>query len=344
MFTPGLAAGSRDAWNAMNSFDELFAENGLSLERLWTFDKVAAKDCSLIKAADNDPNRAALFCKQIGELKEFFGANLTHKVGKSVRLTPEGKELADIVRESFLKLADFKARCSKQPKHFSIGAGDSLLHWLVIPRLAVEAGAKDFSFGLHNLQNAEIINGLLDLTLDFGLARTSEAVQPLHRLPLGVKTYALYIPKALLGRSAGAHLDWRELLGTLPLVAQAKQTHFQREFEKRAQVAGIRLSISLYCETVPEVAQALRTERYAALLHGFASEELDPSRFQRVSLPFLKDLAFQIALVWNPKLLKIRRPSADKVRGLLTKSFKFSDGKSWISPKEVESHGDTESH
>jgi len=310
----------------MNDFKELFAERGLSLDRLWVLEKFAAADCSLIKAADHDSGRAAQFSRQIAELKGFFGTNLTLKEGKGLHLTREGEELVGIVRENFKRLADFKAECSHLPKRFSIGAGDSLLHWLVIPRLAaLQEAHPEYSFSLHNLQNAEIVNGLLDLSLDFGLARTAEAVQPLTRLPLGVKTYALYIPRGLSNKAMVAKGDWRKSLETLPLAAQAKYTHFQREFEKRASKERIRVSVRLYCESVPEVVRALHTGRYAAVLHSFASQELDPSAFRQVEVPFLDDLEPQIALVWNPRLLDIRGNAALQLKDFLGKALRFSE-------------------
>jgi len=132
------------------------------LDRLWAFDNIAEAKCVLIKAADNDEGRSAQFSRQRSELEQFFGASLTRKEGKNLHLTREGTELVGIIRESFLKMADFKAQCSRLPKHFSIGAGDSLLHWLVIPRLAeLHTSHKDYSFSLHNLQNAEIMAGLV---------------------------------------------------------------------------------------------------------------------------------------------------------------------------------------
>jgi DNA-binding transcriptional LysR family regulator len=316
----------------MSDFDELFAARGLSLDRLRVLERFAASDCSLIKAADHDSGRAAQFSKQVAELKSYFGTNLTVKAGTGLRLTKDGEELVEIVRESFYRLMDFKARCSNLPKSFSIGAGDSLLHWLVIPRISViQAEHADYSFNLHNLQNAEIINGLLDLSLDFGLARTSQAVQPLARLPLGVKKYALYVPQGLLGTDALAKGAWRELLQSLPLVAQAKSTIFQREFENRAAAEKVKIRVWLYCESVPEVVRAMLTGKYAAVLHGFASRELDPSHFRQINLPFLDELAPKIALMWNPRLLDIRGDSAVGVKDLLGKSFKFDDAPDGIA-------------
>jgi hypothetical protein len=95
--------------------------------------------------------------------------------------------------------------------------------------------------------------------------------------------------------------------------------------------------VSLYCETVPELVRALKTERYAAVLHGFASQELDTSRFQQIPLPFLNKLAPQIALVWHPRLLKIRGEAAEKLKRLLSEALRFIESGATASPSKEHS-------
>jgi DNA-binding transcriptional LysR family regulator len=55
---------------------------------------------------------------------------LKSKVGKTIRLTPAGKQLAKLAREHLHSLEEFQRTCRQQPKEVVIGAGDSLLQWL----------------------------------------------------------------------------------------------------------------------------------------------------------------------------------------------------------------------
>jgi DNA-binding transcriptional LysR family regulator len=56
--------------------------------------------------------------------------------GKVLKLTEKGERLAELAREQLRSLEDFRAECKGGTAGFTIGAGDSLIQWLVIPRLA----------------------------------------------------------------------------------------------------------------------------------------------------------------------------------------------------------------
>ena len=70
-------------------------------------------------------------------------------------LTDLPQELQHRRIEAIGRLHDFQAHAAGQPLRFSIGAGDSLLHWLVLPRLA--ALRTQVNFRLLNLRTSEII-------------------------------------------------------------------------------------------------------------------------------------------------------------------------------------------
>ena len=78
-------------------FSKLFAESGLSLDRLRAMLEVGASG-SIAKAADGDPVRQSQYSRQIKELEDFFRVKLMERDGKGMRLTTNGRELARISR------------------------------------------------------------------------------------------------------------------------------------------------------------------------------------------------------------------------------------------------------
>lgn len=72
--------------------ERLFAQAGLSLERLRTFCEVAAAG-GIAVAADNNPNRQSQFSRQLRELERFFGVELIYRGRGHLRLTAAGSEL-----------------------------------------------------------------------------------------------------------------------------------------------------------------------------------------------------------------------------------------------------------
>ena len=108
---------------------------------------------SLVRAAGSDPVRQSQFSRQLKELEDFFGVELTRRHGKGLVLTEHGQELVQIARESIGRLHDFQLRAGNQPLTFSIGGGDSLVQWLVLPRLAaLQKNLPNINLRLQNLR------------------------------------------------------------------------------------------------------------------------------------------------------------------------------------------------
>lgn len=121
-------------------FEHLFAERGLSLDRLKTLIEVA-KAGSIAAAARGDSARQSLYSRQIKELEEFFGVELAARRGKVLALTRSGWELVRLASESLCLLDDFKSRSRNLPYRFTIGAGDSLHAWWLLPCLRTSSSA-----------------------------------------------------------------------------------------------------------------------------------------------------------------------------------------------------------
>ena len=158
-------------------FEDLFAERGLSLDRLKVLLEVHEAG-GIAQAAPGDSVRQSQYSRQLRELAEFFGVALTRRQGKQLKLTSEGVRLADLAREHFRALQDLRAECRTDTVDYTLAAGDSLLQWLVIPRLgALRAAQPAVRFATVNLRTNEIVQQLTDCRLDFGIIRKN-AIAP----------------------------------------------------------------------------------------------------------------------------------------------------------------------
>src|SRR6266478_8948420 len=113
-------------------FAKLFAESGLSLDRLRALLEVGAAG-SIVKAADGDPVRQSQYSRQIKELEDFFRSKLIERQGKGARLTPHGKELARISRFFMLGLSNFQRGCLNEEQTFHIGASATFIRRFLLP-------------------------------------------------------------------------------------------------------------------------------------------------------------------------------------------------------------------
>ena len=290
-------------------FEHLFSERGLSLDRLKTLIEVARAG-SIAAAARGDSARQSLYSRQIKELEEFFGVELTRRRGKVLVLTRSGWELVRRAHESLCLLDDFKSRSRNMPYRFTIGAGDSLHAWIAAPVLAeMQKRGLPWLFALQNLRNSDVPLKLQNMDVDFGIVRTSAlAVEGLESRVIRSMDYALYVPGKGTG---GTSADFPRLMGMLPLATLAGGSGFYASLKRSCMEYGIDLRVQCETQSFPFAARMLKSGAFMAILPCMAEEELGKGFF-KVTHPALDRLARSISLAWNPRLLRVR-PSAGKV-------------------------------
>jgi DNA-binding transcriptional LysR family regulator len=290
--------------------ENLLSRRGLSLDRLQTLLELERKG-SLAKAAPGDPTRQTLYSRQLKQLSESFGVSLVQRQGRELKLTAAGRRLARIARESFGSLADFRRDCEQQPLTVTIGGGDSLLQWLLLPRLGqIQTGLPQMDLQLHNLRTDAIAEGLTESTLDLGLLREDAALPILRKARLLQLRYAIFVPRRLL-RRAGKE-DYREILEQTPLAGHSSGSQLTARFRQLAEAEKIRLNYRLTCESFPQACRAVQSGYYAAILPEMAQTDFDTARFTRVEWPALRAEARNICLTWYPRNLQLR-PVLEKV-------------------------------
>jgi DNA-binding transcriptional LysR family regulator len=283
-------------------FERLFDRQGLSLDRLRTLCALAESG-SLAAAAGRNASRQSQYSRQLGELEEHFGVELARRRGRSLELTPAGLELAQLAREQLGALCDFSLRVHREAVTFDFGAGDTLLTWLVLPRLrARETTSRRITFKLHTLGPREIRGRLGSSSLDFGLVDDGGG------LLLGRLRYTLFVPRALLSRTRERIPE--ALLESLPLAIPYGDEEFEARFEELRLARGLREGPALRCETFPQAARALRAGGYAAILPHFAKAEVDTETTLAIEAGFLKRFERAIRLVSNPRAIRLRPDGA----------------------------------
>ncbi|NUP09272.1 MAG: LysR family transcriptional regulator [Polyangiaceae bacterium] len=284
----------------------LFAERGLSLDRLRSFLEVAEAG-SIARASQGDPVRQSQLSRQLSELEGFFGCALTERRKGRRVLTDAGERLAEHVRWTFSGLLEIKrgvGEVSAPP--LVLAAGDSVLHWLVLPRIAsVEA-----RFSVSALPVHDVVSGLGDGSVDIGIVRRDEVPQTLESTPLGEVEHALFVPRAIAPR--GVPDD--ELPFVVPIAAQVSDRDFVAKMIDTAARSNKTLTITLRCETFPQVFRAVQSGRYAGLLPTLARAELGASRYREVA--FGGRHRSSLRLAWSPTLVRVRPSAARTIERL----------------------------
>ncbi|WP_404424223.1 LysR family transcriptional regulator [Nibricoccus sp. IMCC34717] len=295
-------------------FERLFSERGLSLDRLKVL--IEVRDAgSIAQAAPGDPVRQSQYSRQLRELAEFFGCEVTQRKGKLLKLTARGERLAELAREHLRSLEDFRAECTADRVVFTIGAGDSLIQWLVIPRLASVIGElPQVHFATSNLRTNDIVQQLTEGRIDFGIIRKNALAPGLRSESLGQVRYAALVPYSLLGKRR--KLSLVEFLSEMPLAAQTTDGQFATGLREIAKAKAISFTPTLSCESFPQTMAALRSGRFAAIVPEIALGDLPANFAYRLEDPVFKKLDREAMLAWNPRLVRVR-PNAAKVAAKL---------------------------
>ena len=257
------------------------ALRGLSLDRLSSFLQVAEAG-GLARAAPGEPVRQSQLSRQLKDLESALGQALFVRTGRGMELTSAGRALARVVRELGQGLTDV-ASAERGPVRVSLGAGDSVLQWLVLPGLAA-LRAEGVELELGALGSDGVVSALLEHRIDLGLLRSSEAAGDLKRVRLGQVSYALF---SAVGR------------GKLPLAVPSTERGLERALASLGPAA-------LRCETFPQVAQAVRSGGFSGVLPTFARSQLPAAEFKLTTVPALESVGTPLILAWRARTLELR--------------------------------------
>ena len=305
-------------------FEKLFAQSGLSLERLKTFREIVAAG-GITAAAGIDSNRQSQFSRQLKELERYFGVELLKRGRGPIKLTEAGQQLYEIVGHTLRTLEEFHATCAGQPVELVVGAGESLIQWLLLPRLSGLAAARShLAITFQNLKTDEILHRLLDGGVDFGVVSRCEPHRALASASLGKIEFRLFAPAALLPANRRGKLK-SDILSHLPLAMLEGSPGIRQAIEQEAQRIGIKLDVRLRFSSYPQLAQAVQHLGVAAVMPKLAGASFEDTDVRAVPLPFLGDLSRQVALVWNRKMAEVR-PAIAKYSRLLPAMFRM-DGR-----------------
>jgi DNA-binding transcriptional LysR family regulator len=299
-------------------FQSLFDDRGLSLDRLRALLEVRDAG-SIAEAAPGDPVRQSQYSRQLRELSEFFGTKLGRRHGKLLKLTDEGVRLAELVREQLRSLQDFRAECRADSSDFSVAAGDSLLQWLVIPRLgALVQGKPPVRFVTDSLRTHEIIRQLISGKIDVGIVRRNAVGSGLRMASLGMVSYCVVLPAALAGSSGRPTL--REILSQIPIAVQTTDGEFARRMKEIANGLKVVFRPALACQSFPQAASAVKSGLFASILPKLAIKDFQTKDFLFLEDRVLDRLQREIVLAWNPRIARVR-PGATRLLEQMQKHF-----------------------
>ena len=298
--------------------ETLFAKSGLSLDRLRSFHEIVCAK-GIMAAAGGDPSRQSQLSRQLRELEVFFGVELIRRGRGPQKLTAAGLELHRLTGKFLGALGDFLGECANAPVELRVGAGESLVQWWLLPRLGKQpASDGTWTFAFDNLRNDEMVERVLDGSLDMAVTLRESLDSRLCAQPLGRLEYAMFVPRRLLVVKDGKAS--RRLLHQLPLAVLVGGEGILKAVEAEAERTKSELNIRLRLSSYPQMATAVREGLVAAVMPTLARAVLPESEVTQITQPFLNRLSRRIHLVWNRSVVEVR-PVIAKAGGRLKEAL-----------------------
>lgn len=298
-------------------FEQLFSKSGLSLDRLRGFMQMAEAG-SIAKAFPDDANRQSQISRQIRELEQFFAAELTRRKGKTLTLSPAGVRLAALVREQFQDLDDFRREQVDESKSFIIGAGASILEWLVtpaLPELSQRLGGAILQTESH--RSRSLAEAVQDGRLDLAVIRHNAVPAGSNSALILRMRFLLCIPRRLLkpsitDREAQKPATWQ----TLPFAAGRDGGQTDAAVRQAMRDAGVDFKPRFECGSMLQVRQLVEIGACAGVLPSLGTRGLDEG--ETLILPFapLQDYGRALVLHWNERQMRRRGIEEAKIRTL----------------------------
>jgi len=284
-------------------FENFFSKEGLSIDRLKTFCLVAEAG-GYTAAAKGDPSTQSKYSHQVKHLEEFFGTKLFSRNGKNIQLTDHGKELQRLSMEYFKAFQDYALRCSKNLNNVTIGTGDSLIQWLLLPRLRIlKKQVKNAELVFKNLRTQNIIKELQLGSLTYGIIRSEAVDSNLESIKLGKVKFALFGHSSLgLDKKK---ITEKKRLTMHPLAGMEGVGRYQTTISEIENKLGITIDWSVKCASFPMMAKAVRVLPVASILPVIAEDDLtDDDGYTMLELKSLKSLEkyFDYSLAWSKNI------------------------------------------
>ena len=253
--------------------------------------------------------------RALGQLHKAFTFSMHKHRSNPLVLTEAGHELVKITREFFDTLSKFEDKYLNTPPTIVIGAGDSIIHWLVLPairdllqkqskvRFSVRMGGTKGL--LQFLRGSEMDFAIVPANAEFSRKWKSESI--------GTYQYCICYPRSILK----VRLNDVELS---KLEFAMIHDHWQLNFQKKASSAGLKLNVRAICETFTHVASLIETESFAGILPVPIASSFPKEKFGCDMLKFMEGTNSELKLVWkNEETPHLEVDLADFVQPVLSR-------------------------
>lgn len=287
-------------------------KRGVSLDRLKTL-MLIAEAGGVSKAAAGDPSRQSLYSRQMKELEEGLGVLLLDRSSVPLRLTPEGQQIESLTRRYLDDLERVILEHSGGRQVVRIGAGESVIQWLLLPLLAPWAALGGPAFRFENLRSRDAEEGVRKGRLDVAVIGMKSPPDDLeHARICGYGLDLIYAETTLAKKPQ----KWRDLAGKSLVILEGSNS-LRRHIEELAADMKNPPVISLECSSYPQVIQACLEAGFIGVVPNLVRAS---NRYPGLEIAKMADLdrhRVELILLWDADSFENKKDTRAAVERLL---------------------------
>ncbi|HVS50848.1 MAG TPA: LysR family transcriptional regulator [Opitutaceae bacterium] len=277
--------------------DDFISLTGLSIERLRSFCQIVEAGSAAL-AAKRNGILAGQLSRQIKDLEKCLGAKLFSRDGKRLKLTPAGVKLAALTNAYFGALRELREAEGQESKPLRLGAGDSIVRWILIPRFPEVLGASGGNLEIGTHRTAATLERLENGQLDVGIIRADAGTDGLDCLVFPTLHYVLMVPRSELPDKSAAGI---KTVATLPFVMLTGDGQFVRNVNKLAAANGLTLQIRARVESFGLAVEAAKILNAATFVPTQAEKDFPIEQFTPVILDGIDQMDRPLAVAFDRK-------------------------------------------
>ncbi|MCH7225489.1 LysR substrate-binding domain-containing protein [Haloferula sp. A504] len=273
--------------------EEFVGRKGVSLERFRTLCAVAEAG-GVMNAAGGDPNRQSLYSRQLKELEQGLGLGLLDRSSSPNRLTTTGAEVERAARTFLGEIGRLLEIDAGREPVVGIGAGESIIQWLLLPRLAPRAGLGGVMLRFHNLKARVAEERVRSRRLDLAVVGVADSPADLEAETLGHYGMVLVASKGLLKRGK---IRLERLAGMRLAVLEGSGRVRRRLAELEA---GGGPTVGLECTSYPQVIEACLEGGFVGIVPKIVRTASLPPDLEIREVPELAEITTDLTMLWHP--------------------------------------------
>lgn len=271
-------------------FNDILNKQGLTIERLRRFCEMVEAG-TMAKAVEQNDREQPAYSRDLKALEDYFEEDLFKREGS----TRSGKALqgltlrGDLLHRTALRFFTDIERVinyNEATNSITLGAEESLLHFLLCPRISeIQTACPESKICFQALEKQELLRALSDHKIHFAIS-SSSAMEPdieeISFVSLGTLHFKAYATKNTL--ECFSLLPEEELIRRIPLITLPDLTNI---------LAETHLSPSATLPSGSHIMTTLYTDNVAAFIpETRIAEDL-------IELPLPKPCLLKLSLAWN---------------------------------------------